>query len=559
MLKNKYTQYFLVALLFLVLALFMIAVQWSFQYVYGGYDIPYHVSRMVGLANSLNYGTFPYYVNDAFLSGYGYAEALFYPVYTMLPAAWLVNAGVNWVTSYQAPVILYTVLTGLVTYYCVFRVTKNKFGALVTAILFTFCQYRMTDIFVRAAISEGFAFLFVPVIFWGGYEIIFGDYKKYWYIIGLGFTGLVLTHLLSVVMVGIFFALTLLFFARNIWREKMRFAYLCLAALLCILLSAFFVVPMMEQFITSNFIMETKPMMSSIQVLSGMEFLNGFSLYGYSESRMGFGFVLLILLCLRPFIRKWPRSIKMADFFLAMGVVALFMTTRFFPWNIFPFTKLVVIQFAWRFWFVASFAFALSGGIYLAYLCKEKFVVKAIMVAAVVAVVMAEMTFVSGVYQERLGLYTRLNEEILDKYHIGYGEEYLPSMAGSVKAVIDNHKQVVAAENPDVDINNVSNAKGHLQFEVNNVTTSEVIQIPRIYYLGYAATLNGEPIPVGHTSDGLVTVTVDAPGQVDVYYGGTVIQKVSLIVSGVTLVGFSGYLIWVYLAERKNSDKKARL
>ena len=58
----------------------------------------------------------------------------------------------------------------------------------LAAFLYVFSLYRFTDIYVRGALGEVLAFIFMPVALIGIYEVLWGDEKK-WSWLMTGYSG----------------------------------------------------------------------------------------------------------------------------------------------------------------------------------------------------------------------------------------------------------------------------------------------------------------------------------------------------------------------------------
>lgn len=83
------------------------------------------------------------------------------------------------------------------------EITKKMSLGIISSLLYTFCLYRIVDVYTRAAIGEVLAFAFLPLIIWGLYELIYNDQKKWW-ILPIGIFGIINSHIIySVIAIGI--------------------------------------------------------------------------------------------------------------------------------------------------------------------------------------------------------------------------------------------------------------------------------------------------------------------------------------------------------------------
>lgn len=100
-------------------------------------------------------------------------------------------------------------------------VFRSKEKGLLAAFLYTLSIYRLIDLYTRAALGEGMAMIFLPLVMWGMYELFLGNEKK-WYLAALGFTGVMQCHILSTELAVCFGGLFGLLYIGRL-REKGRF------------------------------------------------------------------------------------------------------------------------------------------------------------------------------------------------------------------------------------------------------------------------------------------------------------------------------------------------
>ena len=91
---------------------------------------------------------------------------------------------------------------------------KKDFAGLLFATLYTFSLYRLDNIVIRFATGEFIAYAFIPLVFYGLYNILKGDYRK-WYILSIGMALVAYSHLISLLLtallVGFIFIIAFVF------------------------------------------------------------------------------------------------------------------------------------------------------------------------------------------------------------------------------------------------------------------------------------------------------------------------------------------------------------
>ena len=159
---------------YMILLIFILAS--SYTLFYDGYplgdDYSFHFSSILDLYDGLknNYIS-PISANLA--SGYGIGKMLFYsPLPHMAVAIIAYIFGGNIILAFKLVYLLSVVVSVYTTYIFSFKVSKNRFIALISASFFAFYPYRLFDATCRIAYAEAVAFMFIPIFFLGIYEFV---------------------------------------------------------------------------------------------------------------------------------------------------------------------------------------------------------------------------------------------------------------------------------------------------------------------------------------------------------------------------------------------------
>ena len=193
---QSHLKYLAVVILFAVLCgipFLIAAVRHSYV---SGDDILTHMQRVEGMLSSFRSGHIPARLHLSTLHGYAYGMGFFYPQLLLLIPLLMRLLGMNFILSTNGFLVLINLLTGFSTYFCVFRITKSKLGAVCASAAALFSYYRLADLFYRGSIGETTVFIFTPLLILGIYET-FKSKKTgmIWTIIGL--TGILYSHLFS--------------------------------------------------------------------------------------------------------------------------------------------------------------------------------------------------------------------------------------------------------------------------------------------------------------------------------------------------------------------------
>ncbi|MDO5078694.1 MAG: hypothetical protein Q4D67_03585, partial [Streptococcus minor] len=167
------------------------------------YDYPFHMARIVGLAQSIANGDWLPNLNYLFTHGSGYAVPMFYGNGILyLPAlVYLVTkVGTLAYTTYAFIIILATTCT---SYYSLFQMTGDK----AKAILF---GMTMATVFPYFGFGMTAAVPFIPILIYCIYKVLFME-RLNPILLGVTVSLLVQTHVISTLVLAISSAIIVLF------------------------------------------------------------------------------------------------------------------------------------------------------------------------------------------------------------------------------------------------------------------------------------------------------------------------------------------------------------
>lgn len=515
---------------FLILILFIILSSWwlIFKGLPWQHDIEFHYSRLYSLVRTIQDGDVLAYIHNAFY-GYGYGLGLFYSNFFFYLPAIFCLLGVSYLTSYKIFLLIINIFTILITYFCSKKILKDVKASLFVTMVYVFSPYRMLDIFVRGAMGEVLAFMVLPLIILGFYEILFGDKNK-WYYFTIGFVLLVLSHLISSLLVAIFLVLFLIIYFVRFQVDRKKIFVFVKSGLVGLLFGAFFFFPLIEQYLFANLnIFESGsvylPWDATIpfwKLVASTDFI-----------APTLGLPLFLSLFLRVFIKK--EKIKdeknilfFADIFAVLGIVALFCVTKIFPWKALG-GVLSFIQFPWRLLLLVTLFFSFASGIYLLLLRKypprNK---KLLKVFTLFAIAFSFITI--SLYSIQYGIRKNHYEEFSIN-EIGT-EEYLPYGTDTSEITKEGDFSTNLEE---LEISYEKQGTSVLIWYKNNMGENTYIDVPLFYYLGYK--IEGGTLTIGDNNQIRVMLPQEE-GEISLYYEGTPVQKISLLVSIFSVFGF---------------------
>lgn len=529
-----------------------------------GDDLYYHLSNIRGMSASLKAGYYPVRIILGVLNNYGYGSGFYYPNLFLVIPACLILFGFRTMDAYEIFIVLCTFFAFLTMFLCVRRVSHSETAAYAGVFLYAFSAYRLADVFYRAALGEIQAFIFLPMIILGLYEI-FHSHPERWWIFAFSFTGLLGCHIISLTLAAIITGVWALFHIRRIITDKQVFLALFKAVILTILLSSWFLFPMLEQNATNDLRIKSimlDPLGNSYGQYTPWKSLFRFFYdwnydeivehiypewwnYGISVRYVYPGLSLLLIPLIRIMMfRKIKGSmLKLADILSLYGFAALVACTDIFPWGLcLPF--LFRIQFAWRFMMAASVLLCISCGIYAS--CILKIILpRRKRIFRLIPIFLLSVSIGLPILIE-----TQTNRILdMDEYRrverssFLHGAEYLPN--GFDRKLAEKTGDQVLCDTPGFIIEDWTR-KGlsfSFDFRLPNGTKDAMIKVPLIFYTGYRAFLidtegNRSSIPVTKDEHGIVTVSNSdmIAGRISVRFERTPVQLISDIVSLITVL-----------------------
>lgn len=519
------------------------------RYCINGHDIDYHLLRIESLKEGILIGKPFLKVNTLFFGGAGYASSMFYSDLFLYFPALLRVLGVSIGKSYHLFVASIFALCYLTTYYSVYKMSVSKYAASIAAIIMTLCPYHMDDMLLRAACGEYCALVFVPLAIYGIYNVIFEEMDNPW-AFGIGFGGLILTHPATCIMCVAFGILVFVIFIDRLIKDPSIVLKLVAVCATVMAATAFYWVPMCEQFATTSFYVSDNwsDMLDSALNFSAV----------FSKTFPCLGFLLIAFMLPRFTLRKKDYPIlSYVDAMLAASLLFVIGSTNIVPWEIIG-KYFSFLQFPWRFLLMSSTLLAISDAIILKIFIerigdnKKEFICD-FMLVAVLALFAATA-------------FERFSQESFEYYD--YGDDYYSFKPYTVnviggewlpKTVTDRDMLVAQSGFMIFDESFTEEFTRQRATITRDIDESHnYADVPFIYYKGYAAYLtddegNKTKLEVtGEGYNGMCRVYLNGQtGHLSVLYKSTVLQIVSYVISAVTILAL--FALWFF--EYRNKKK----
>jgi len=512
--------------------------------VSSGHDYDFHVTNFLFNQSKIDILKLKFGISKIFggdiARTFGYGTGIFYPPLSYHLTTYIANflqvIKVNSILSISILQIIIVILSALTMYKFVKRISEDEYVSTISAISYISSIYYINNIYVRTAVAESLTFIFIPLVFWGLYELFMGDEKKFNSLFIIGYVGLINSHLVLSVYITIFILIVFLFSLKKVLKKE-KIKKLAIASVLILLISSPFLIPLLEHKFYGNYAVfnsETMYTLESIKTnaLSIMDFFvirnktsNGVEVYiNYIVIYMAAGSIIYKK---KIFKNKEKNIIKTIIIILLLATI---ISTKYFPWSIMP-SFIKMIQFPWRMMGIIGFSLAILSGYYTKLINNKN---------------KKKIVIVLGIFLILFGFSTIPKERITKPYFpteisMGVQNEYLPQK--TIENInyfkIRNKDIIIKKGMAEIDI--IKNETPYLKSKIIiNEGNKITIELPRLYYLGYSIKLDTEKeikkIQYYENENGFIEIEIEESGILEVEYEGTKANKISNIVSILILI-----------------------
>lgn len=417
-----------------------------------------HIARLMGTMQSIEEGQVIPVIMSNFCNGFGYSWNFFYsPITAYIPLIFSIFTN-SFELMLKLFIVLVGFLSGIAMYEFVNKISQNRWAGLLSAIIYMCAPYRLTDMYMRMAVSELTSFIFLPIVFHGMYNLfnicseetniqdknINGlddenklnkrKYLKNSLLLTLGASGLILTHSVIAMYTAIICFIFLLINIKTL-KNKQVLKALAINILLILLITSFYTVPLLEHKLTTDYEVFKPGRMERTDALIYYKVdLMNLIYTGNNTMSYEIGLVNIIGLVLTILVhKKVDKNIrKLYWFSLVTGILCVIMSLRIFPFEKMP-SILKMIQFTFRLLEFSSFFFAVITGINYRLVIKD-FKLRDVLVLGIISYLLIVPLFFKFNYdkqwtEESLWPAVGVNENT-GRVHAGCASfEYLPSKA----------------------------------------------------------------------------------------------------------------------------------
>lgn len=513
----------------LVICMVILYPFFSENLIYSHDDFAFHRNRLESYFDSVHHGNFFPKVFPNMANGYGYAADLFYPSILILPYVVLRTVGLSFIQSYYGYMFIIAVSTYVVSYFSIRTIFKDNSIAFLFSVFYTTSTYRLLDQFLRGALGETLAFIFLPLVFLGLVQVFFEDKNK-WITLAVSIALLIHSHMITSLIVTISIGL---FFIHQFFSKKITtkiFMNFIKAIGLSFLLCLYIFLPIIEQnskivfiYIKNRTIWPTGLNYSFNELIS-----NSFGNYSgnWENLKPGLGIVLILFIIIG--LVYFSRSSKEMKFFYLLGILFAIIATNIFPWILFKRSYLAFIQFPWRILSIATFFLSLSLSFFIRDLNLKTLKWQIPVVVTIISLSFTLNTL-NNFEANQIPNITNKSYSTFAPQAIGGGREYLP-IDTDFDAIYENKENEIT-QPYGVMVREIKKDFNSFYYTTNVEPDLATITLPKIAYVGYDVLIDGIPAE-SLRKDGLLTFHIEKGfHNVKVTYAGTFLQKSSLTIS----------------------------
>lgn len=322
--------------------------------------------------------------------------------------------------------------------------------------------------------------------------------------------------------------------------------------ILIMLISAFFWIPLLETYNFAEYEVYQKEAMATKEsfINSGLELKQLFitskaSTYVYEIGPHIIIMMILSIFVIKKVIKKEYK--KEYILFLILGILSIFMSTKYFPWQIFN-EKVSIIQFTWRMLVFSDFFLAIICAINLENLIKN------IRVADIIII-----SIIAILYCITLNRFIPINDEIseINKWNIGSVTEnknevivamgrgeYLPVSSNKNREYLLERENTIEVLKGSAQIQSLEKNGQKINSKIEIFKDNTILEFPYIYYPGYKIKINNEEIKSFESPNGFLAISLNKLNEsiIEVNYEETILMKTSKVMSIIGIILFIMYI-----------------
>lgn len=511
-----------------------------------GHDTNFHLANISDITNSISINNPLPKICTNIGNGLGYATHLFYAPLPHYIGGYLnllfknLNLGVDNCLTFIYLIV--SILSGIVMFKYAYELSKNNYVAIISSIIYILMPYRIGDMVIRSSMNEVFIFLFLPMILLSLNRLI--NNKKYLLLFVIGYTGLILSHLVMALYTTLFIIIWLIIFYKDILKKD-TIIKLIKASLLVTIFVMPFIILLLSQKINGNYMVFVDGYMSNIDYVTSFgitvkNFLIPLNDYSWEVPQFINLLVIISSIISIYFYFKNKVKDKNITYLITLLTICFIMCLNIFPWKLLPKT-LYMIQFPWRLQTYIALSISIISPLWIKQLSDKK--IKTVAIIFCILLVIIQIPFTKSTMSYKY----LLNDEIDYNLGMGHSKEYLPVNSYKNLEYFNTKEKTIKCNNCNYIIKENNSKK--MVFEITS-TDKQIIELPRLYYTGYELRdKNNRQVKFYENSNGLIEF-VGSNNKYTLIYKGPILYRISVvtgIITAITLIAIN-----IYIKSKKN-------
>ena len=565
LIKNRFFDLpFYERLFWAVLILFLVFINYPFYRPVetgAGGDIGYHITRVEGIYQGLSAGQLPPILYPDAMRGRGMIGALYPYLFCMIPSIFRL-CGISIEGALRVWFILINLASCGSAYYAGKRLTGNSRMAFLTMILYGLLPYRITTLTWRYAYGEALTFIFIPLVISGMYEIIAGE-KKLWPILSFGIAGVVSSHLVTSLQMGLLCSCTALIFLPVLIKNR-RVHYMLYSVMGSGLLTVWYTIPFLYYY-NSNVDLGVQTagdlpyityyISQMMQLLPNNQ--PGRQIYHQVET-MGVWLIILAIFALVIQLSAKDRKTEdnLGVEYILVGCLFIFGTMKVFPWQTLEKFETIyslgsLLEFPTRLYLMGQSLLLFGAMLSIRNWRPEIKPAKAVLSVVIVGIAVLQGYLITDSYLTRLTPFVdvrqnRYTANISDMIEYDFYAPY----------GYDNDDDFDTVSSPSAEIKEYIHDGTHTEFEYSSGEDTYAV-LPLAYYYGYEAeAADGRSgLLISGTDKGYIRIELpktETVSRVEVEFEGYRYSIPLIIISCVAFAGLAIMTIRMYVPERRD-------
>lgn len=518
---------------FFLLLIFIFSLIPLYDFMRDGFPITHdgkdHIARIANFYSNINEGTLIPRWAGKLNWGYGHPILMFLYPFPSYMASMFIFMGIGLINSVKLVFVISYIFSGLSMFLWLRKHFSNITG-FVGSMLYLFAPYRFVDMYVRGAIGEHTAFMFLPLIMLFLFNVYKQKQYRYLVLASVSIAGLILSHnAISLMFLPVVFIYMFYLFYKSGFDNKIIIKFM-VVLILAFALSAFFWIPaFFEGKYTLRSIVTTKDYSNRFVPL--YDFISTDWNYGGTDvlsKHIGLVQITLTFVSLFVILRDGVISKNnfLLKFSLTVFLLSIFIMTYYSKpiWDIL--SILQKFQFPWRFLTLSVFSTAVIGSAVFRKIARKY----AILPAAIIVIL---LLFTNYKYWHANG-YLNFPESLYSSVYNSTTDTGESSPVWSVRFMESQATSNIEVIEGSATINELFRSNTH---HIYQIETKEKVRVKEntLYFPGWRIRINNKEIKPEFQDPnhrGLMTFFVEkGVSVIDIKFQETRLRKIANIIS----------------------------